>query len=195
VASSELRAARRQCQLPLFTKQIQNLTIYGIMYSDELFGCLPQDTVDIEAVAELQGAAVSLTTIHRCGDMPVLCFDSAFEAFLQRRGNVLEDMQNDGNAVFPWQIYAQLGLSAPLYFSQGATPSCMGHADDFAYRSSLLTSIALGAAMTFQATDPYRTWYLSKGHCSRGGQSVGVMAKFANQRGHVLSYQFQQQRI
>jgi len=149
-------------------------------------GCLPEDSFARETVELLEASAVSFSTLYTAGDMPVLQWDSAFEQFLDRRGNVLEDMLLDGNPMFPWTVWNQHVRSGNLYFSQGQTPSCMGHADDFAYRSSLLMSIGLGTPIRWDETDPYRTWLLSKNGNARGGQSVGVMAHFANKNGHVL---------
>jgi len=146
-------------------------------------GCLPEDFHSRETVELLESSAVSFSTLYTAGDMPVLKWDSAFEQFLDRRGNVLEDMLLDGCALFPWRVASD---AANLYFSQGNTPSCMGHADDFAYRSSLLMSIGLGAPLNWTVTDPYQTWLLSKNGNTRGGQSVGVMANFANKYGHVI---------
>ena len=149
-------------------------------------GCLPQDTLDIEAVELLEASAVSFSTLYAAGDMPVLKWDDAFEQFLERRGSVLEDMLLDGSPLFPWTVWTKNVHTGNLYFSQGNTPSCMGHADDFAYRSSLLMSIGLGAPLSWDETDPYQTWLLSKNGIARGGQSVGLMAQFANRSGHVL---------
>ncbi|MCL2005102.1 MAG: hypothetical protein FWG73_02960 [Planctomycetaceae bacterium] len=146
-----------------------------------LDGCLPEDDFTRETVELLESSAVSFSTLYTAGDMPVLKWDDAFEQFLERRGNVLEDMLLDGCPLFPWRE-----PRTNLYFSQGNTPSCMGHADDFAYRSSLLMSIGLGAPLRWDVTDPYQTWLLSKNGNTRGGQSVGVMANFANKYGHVI---------
>jgi hypothetical protein len=150
-------------------------------------GCLPEDSFTRETVELLESSAVSFSTIYTAGDMPVLRWDTAFEDFLDRRGDVLEDMLLDGNPLYPWKVAKSIaGDASDLYFSQGNTPSCMGHADDFAYRSSLLMSIGLGAPLRWDVTDPYQTWLLSKNGNPRGGQSVGVMAQFANKQGHVL---------
>ena len=149
-------------------------------------GCLPQDSSDRETVELLEASAVSFSTLYTAGDMPILKWDSAFEDFLDRRGNVLEDMLLDNCPMYPWTVWNDHVRTGNLYFSQGNTPSCMGHADDFAYRSSLLMSIGLGAPLHWHETDPYQTWLLSKNGNSRGGQSVAVMAQFANKRGHVI---------
>ena len=153
---------------------------------DFMNGCLPQDSLDRETVELLEASAVSFATLYSVGDMPVLKWDDAFEQFLDRRGNVLEDMLLDGCPLFPWTVWNKHVRCGQLYFSQGNTPSCMGHADDFAYRSGLLTSMGLGAPLCWHETDPYQTWLLSKNGLFRGGQSVGVMAHFANKNGHVL---------
>jgi hypothetical protein len=150
-------------------------------------GCLPQSGFDIETVELLESAAISFPTFYTLGTMPVLKWDNPFEAFLDRRGNVIEDMLLDDFAnIYPWNVHRKLRVSGDLYFSQGNTPSCMGHADDFAYRSSLLSSIGLGSPLRFEPTKPYQTWLLSKYGNPRGGQSVANMAKFANQSGHVI---------
>jgi len=60
-------------------------------------------------------------------------------------------------------------------------------AADFAYRSSLLSSIALGSPLIYETTNPIVCWFLSKGRSTRGGQSVAAMAEFANKTGHFLT--------
>jgi hypothetical protein len=60
-----------------FSSFIINLPIYQFInltmrYIPELFGCLPQDDYDLEAAAQMQSRAVSLTMLHRRKTMPVV---------------------------------------------------------------------------------------------------------------------------
>jgi hypothetical protein len=161
--------------------------------SDNIFvdGCLPQTDEDIELVAELQSRAISFPTLYNQGEMPVISWDTAFENYIAWRGDNIEMMLNDkSRSVFPWRVLQHLPdeykgtISDKLYFSQGSRPSCMGHADDFAYRSSILSAIGLGAPLRYEVTNPYPLWWLSKNKSERGGQSVGKMSKAANEIGH-----------
>jgi hypothetical protein len=155
-----------------------------------LNGCLPQDGFDLETVETLEASAVSFSTLYTSGNMPILKWDTAFEAFLDQRGSMIEDMMLDcSRCVLPWEVLKNLpkpNADDILYFSQQTRPSCMGHADDFAYRSSLLSLIGLGAPLIYKPTNPYVTWFLSKDGSENGGQSPAPMAKAANEHGHFL---------
>ena len=154
-------------------------------------GCLPQDDFDLETVQLLESSAVPFSTLYTAGDMPVLKWDDAFEEFLNHRGDMIEDMMADGSrCVWPWEVLQNMPSDQKggdtLYYSQGGRPSCMGHGDDFAYRSSVLSTIGLGAPLIYEPTNAYVTWVLSKGGSQSGGQSPGPMAKAANEQGHFL---------
>lgn len=159
-----------------------------------LNGCLQQDDYDRETVETLQSSAVSFSTLYASGEMPVIKWDEHFENYLKRRGEVIEDMMRDqSRTVWPWEVLKNLPKNQKngetLYFSQGNRPSCMGHADDFAYRSSLLSCIGTGSPLIYEPTNPYVTWVLSKNGSQRGGQSPGPMAEASNQFGHYLASQ------
>ena len=157
-------------------------------------GCLMQDDYDCEIADLLESVAVPLSTLYSVGDQPVIKWDSTFEEYIDLRGeNVEEMMAEKSRCIFPWRTETYLPkenrghIDTPLYYSQGSMPSCMGHAADFAYRSSLLSSIALGAPLIYETTNPIVCWFLSKGRSTRGGQSVAAMAEFANKTGHFLT--------
>ena len=156
-----------------------------------LNGCLPQDDFDLEAVKTLESSAISFSTLYTSGDMPIVKWDDEFERYLDRRGDMVEDMLRDRTrCVWPWEVLKNIPLKQKtgdiLYYSQGNRPSCMGHADDFAYRSSLLSAIGTGAPLVYEPTNPYPLWVLSKNGSERGGQSPGPMARAANEFGHFL---------
>jgi hypothetical protein len=157
-------------------------------------GCLPQDDYDSVIAAELESNAIPFATMFSAGEQPVIRWDSDFEEFIDLRGErVAEMMADKSRCIFPWRVEAYLPsenrghIDTPLYYSQGKMPSCMGHAADFAYRSSLLSAIALGAPLIYETTNPIVCWYLSKGRSVRGGQSVAAMAEYANKTGHFLT--------
>jgi hypothetical protein len=157
-------------------------------------GCLPQDDYDREVSELLESSALPFATLYTAGDQPIVKWDSDFEEFLDLRGNIVADMMADkSRCIFPWRVESYLptenrgNIDTPLYYSQGGVPSCMGHSADFAYRSSLLSAIAMGAPLVYETTNPIVCWYLSKGRSTRGGQSVTVMAEYANKTGHFLT--------
>jgi len=168
-----------------------------VQHTDEagfLNGCLPQDDYDAEVAELLESNAVPFSTLYTAGDQPIIRWDSVFEEFIDQRGAVVADMMADkSRCIFPWRVEAYLpnenrgNIDTSLYYSQGGVPSCMGHSADFAYRSSLLSAIALGAPLIYETTNPIVCWYLSKGRSTRGGQSVAAMAEYANKLGHFLT--------
>lgn len=151
-------------------------------------GCVAPNEAAQETIAELQSSAVCFSALYTCGEMPVIQWDDVFVTFIRQRGQEIETMQREKTrCVFPWEVARWLDYDVrALYFSQGSRPSCMGHADDFAYRSSVLSSIALGAPLIYEPTNPYVAWVLSKNGSQRGGQTPGLMAKTANKVGHFL---------
>lgn len=154
-----------------------------------LDGCLLQTEDDERLLSEMESRSISLPTIYKVGEMPVIRWDDTWEDFIDRRGDNIEIMMEEkSRCVFPWVVFDSLPetktLVKGLYYSQGDRPSCMGHADDFAYRSGVLSSIALGAPLVYSETNPYLLWRLSKNRSERGGQSVAKMAKAANEIGH-----------
>jgi hypothetical protein len=155
-------------------------------------GCLPKTEEDEALVADLLSNSVTLPFAYQMGEMPTFAWDDNWEEFINRRGNSIEQMMDERTrCFFPWRVLSNLpdtskGAVDRLYFSQGSRPSCMGHADDFAYRSSVLTSIAFGVPLIYEATNPYYLWWLSKGKSESGGQSVAKMSKAANATGHFL---------
>lgn len=155
-------------------------------------GCLPQDDYDLEVFEELQSSSVSFSTLYRSGDMPIIKWDSDFERYIDSVGEQTKMMMKERTqCIWPWEVLKNLPADRKggdlLYFSQGSRPSCMGHADDFAYRSSVLSQIALGAPLIYEPTNPYVTWVISKNGSQSGGQSPAPQAKAANLHGHFLT--------
>jgi hypothetical protein len=154
-----------------------------------LNGCLPADEKTLQLQSELQDKAVPFATLYSQVQMPILKWDSDWEQFLKQRGNTVAEMLRERTrCIFPWKVLKHIPKEQKtgelLYFSQGNRPSCMGHADDFAYRSSILSCIGLGSPLIYEPTNPYYTWVLSKGGSQSGGQSPTPMARAANETGH-----------
>jgi hypothetical protein len=152
------------------------------------------DELAQEVAAELAASAVSYTTVYKSGEMPVIKWDSAFEEFIDRRGNLVEEMQQEKtHCLFPWQIELYLpeeyrrNIDTSLYFSQYAIPSCAGHGAAFSHKSSLLSAIGMGAPLVYESINPLYTWYLSKGRSMRGGQTISEMNEAINKIGHFLT--------
>ena len=155
-------------------------------------GCLPMDEQSEEIQAELAASAVGIDNYlmhYASGDMPVVKFDDAFEAWLTRRCKVLDILREERlQNLLPWDVLRSLPTarkkSNRLYFSQGGLPTCMGHADAFGLASSTLSGIAQGLPLVYESFNPIVTWSISKGGSTRGGQTVTEMAKASNKIGH-----------
>jgi hypothetical protein len=153
-----------------------------------LNGCLPADDFDREVKDELMASSVSISS-WSAGEMPVFKFDSEFERYMADRRKACENLIAAGLSWLPWDVLKALPAERKqggdyLYFSQGAVPDCMGHADAFAHNSVTLIDIALGQPLIYRPINPIVTWYLSKNKSMRGGQTVSVMSKWANELGH-----------
>jgi hypothetical protein len=120
--------------------------------------------------------------------MPVIQWDSDLEEWLDRRSDLIADINADNpGAVIPHNVARRLGVNLEhLYFSQGSIGSCCGHAFGFAYASSLLTNIGLNGKQQFEPVNPIGTYVLSHGGKMRNGQTVGTMAEYCNERGNFL---------
>ncbi len=79
---------------------------------------------------------------------------------------------------------AALKDSERLYWTQGGVPSCMSHADVFAWHSAILQMIARGVPLKYVALNSLITWYISKNQSMRGGQTVSEMAASSRTVGH-----------
>lgn len=60
----------------------------------------------------------------------------------------------------------------------------MGHADAFAWHSTLLTEIGRGSPLSYDALNALYSWAWSKNGSMRGGQTVSEMGECANRIGH-----------
>lgn len=128
-------------------------------------GCLPQDDYDEEVAELLESGAVPFSTLYSASEQPVVRWDIDFEEYIDLRGDIVADMMADkSRCIFPWRVEQYLPeenigtIDTPLYYSQGSVPSCMGHSADFAYRSSLLSAIAMGAPLVYETTNPIVCW-------------------------------------
>ena len=152
-------------------------------------GCLEADDYDEAIVEELLSSSVSISTAWSMGDMPVVKWDADFELWLRKQQVIHDTLRNERTqCTLPWQVLKHLPEPCrkgdALYYSQGAVPSCMGHAHAFAQHNSMLTQIALGAPLVYDPFNAIVAWAISKGGSTRGGQSPGPMAKSGNQYGN-----------
>jgi len=178
---------------------------YSLQYDEVgniINGCLPQDDYALEVYETLNANAVDIATLgagEKNFDMPVLQYNDALRAMMRCEWEKVQALWDNGGCNFPWEVekalpanrqkkFSARGTKSRLYWSQGSQPSCMAHADAFAGASGILARIALGDNRVYVPCNPIVTFAISKGGSLRGGQTVSVMSKFANDTGHFPEY-------
>ena len=146
-------------------------------------GCLPVDEIAEECYDEMMSEAWEFNTVWEKGDMPVLKFNDAFIEWRAFEMGAMDALRENGYCTLPWEVLKHIG-GKTLYYSQKNLPSCMGHADTFAWHSTLLTEIGRGSPLVYSPLNALFTWCWTKGGSTRGGQTVSVMAEGANRIGH-----------
>ena len=152
-------------------------------------GCLPLTPRLEKRLAATVQSAVSLPEYlwQHQADMPVIRWDDNFEKWLDRRIELADKYRKRGLCLLPWEIYKALPVSArksKLYaWNQGSLPSCSMHAAVHAFQASLLTSIALGSPLYYEAFNPIYPFYLARGGNLAGGLDIFTTAEQANKSG------------
>jgi hypothetical protein len=151
-------------------------------------GCLPKSD-ESEASEHLmlaEAVPFSYDLSYAVGDMPIIAWDSDWEAFLKQRHSITDIYRTERiQNIAPWAVAKKLGTDR-IYWSQGNVGSCMAHAEAFAYHSSVLSGIALGLPLEYEPVNPIVTFAISKNGSIRGGQSPAPMAHATNKVGHYL---------
>ena len=157
-------------------------------------GCTPRsewfdDDHQIEEMICDEAEDFNYDTLWELGDMPVLKYNDSFVAWQAKEIEAMDALSDAGYCLLPWVVLKALHFdgeikSDVLYYSQGSRPSCMGHADTFAYHSALLTAIGRGASLEYDPCNAIYTWAWSKNGSMNGGQSVSAMSAAANKLGH-----------
>ncbi|MBQ4290569.1 MAG: hypothetical protein II719_05170, partial [Clostridia bacterium] len=120
-------------------------------------GCLPLTRDQEKRLEAAVSAAVSLPEYswQNESDMPVIRWDDAFDRWLDRRIALADKYQKKGLCLLPWEVYKALPASARktnVYaWNQGSLPSCSMHGAVHAFQTSLLTAIALGSPLEYEA--------------------------------------------
>jgi len=152
-------------------------------------GCIPlSDSKYAEEFYELlcdEAVEFNYDTIWELGDMPILKDDVSYWNWAKTESDAYNELVEAGFCVLPWVVnnWIQSPIKT-LYYSQGSRPSCMGHADAFAYHSATLTSIARGMPLQYNPINAIYTWAATKNGSLSGGQTVSAMAAGANKFGH-----------
>lgn len=152
-------------------------------------GCLPLTQERRAKLEKKASEAVSLPDCHwqDQGEMPVIKWDSRFEEWLDRRIALADRYAERGYSLHPWDILRALPSSAKrdrfFYWNQGEIPSCSIHAAAHAYQAALLTAIALGAPLYYEAFNPIYPFYGARGGNLSGGLDLLTTAEWVNQKG------------
>jgi hypothetical protein len=152
-------------------------------------GCLPLTRAQLKAQAKTIESATSLPEYlwQKQGEMPVIRWDDEFEKWLDRRIQLADRYRKKNLCLLPWEIYKALPVSARktnVYaWNQGSLPSCSMHAAVHAYQTSLLTAIALGSPLEYEAFNPLYPFYLARGGNVSGGLDIYTTAEWANEHG------------
>ena len=152
-------------------------------------GCLPLTRDQEKRLEAAVSAAVSLPEYswQNESDMPVIRWDDAFDRWLDRRIALADKYQKKGLCLLPWEVYKALPASARktnVYaWNQGSLPSCSMHGAVHAFQSSLLTALALGSPLEYEAFNPIYPFYLARGGNVAGGLDIFTTAEWANEKG------------
>lgn len=152
-------------------------------------GCLPLTKQQAQLLEAKVAGAVSLPDYLwvNQGEMPVIKWDGHFEKWLDRRIALADKYWEKGYCLLPWEIYGALPestIKTPVYaWNQGSLPSCSMHAAVHAFQHSLLTAIALGSPLAYEAFNPLYPFYLAKGGSLSGGLDIYTTASWSNENG------------
>lgn len=152
-------------------------------------GCVPISAEKAKLQAEALEKAVRLPEYRWAdkADMPVIKWDEAFDAWLDKRIALADKYEKKGLSLYPWDIYgalpAKIKRDGVFSWNQGPVPSCSMHGAAHAFQCAQLVSIGLGASMYYDAVNPIYSYYDARGGDMNGGLDLYTVADYVNKKG------------
>lgn len=148
-------------------------------------GCLPVDEFAEKCFDKLAEESVTFSAAWDDPTARVIRFGDDFVAWRKSEIEANDTLRESGHSILPWDVARAFGIAfSSVYYTQGARPSCMGHADAFAWHSMLLSAIGRGDPLVYEPINAMYTWAISLGGRINTGQSVAEMADAACKVGH-----------
>ena len=121
------------------------------------------------------------------GDMTIATWDSSFDAQLARWAETREKYRKKGLNLDPWNVFRAIPKRQKkndvLFWDQGSRPSCAAHGSAHAYQCAMITAIALGSPLVYDAVNPIYSFYLARGGNYAGGVDLITMYREINENG------------
>lgn len=151
--------------------------------------CPPATEAEKRAVAAAIAGADSFReyTWSRDGQPPIISWDQDFENLIDKRAGIISDLEKRGICTYPWAAMAaapeRRKKSDIFYWNQGSLPSCSMHGAVHAIQGAIITEMALGASIDYDALNPIYPFYIARGGNLAGGLSIYETAETVNKTG------------
>ena len=151
--------------------------------------CLPITEAERRAVSAAIAGADSFSeyTWSRDGQPPIISWDDELENLIEKRRGIISDMARRGICTYPWAAMAAAPArrkkSNIFYWNQGQVPSCSMHAAVHAIQGAIITEMALGASIDYDALNPIYPFFIARGGNLFGGLSIYETAETVNKTG------------
>lgn len=158
------------------------------MFSNFTCGCLPTNarSTAIRKAHAAEEKPIDLLW-ENLGDMPVIAWDSAFETWLDKRGDESDELRERGICTLPWVVLKALPneqkTADVIAISQQQTNACAFYGDSAGINSTVLSMIAHGAPLVYRPANPFVGYTLSKPG-NYGGRTISETAEYSNKNGH-----------
>lgn len=156
-----------------------------------LNGCLPLNNEQRGRLVTAAANAVSMPDYlwREEGEMPVLKWDQHFDEWLDHRIALADLYRDRGYSLLPWSVFDALPDTAKhsqiFAWNQGTVPSCSMHGAAHAYQTAMLTAIALGAPLFYEAMNPIYSFYGARNGNLNGGLDLWTAADWINRNGMI----------
>ena len=153
--------------------------------------CPPITDAERRAVSAAIAGADSFReyTWSRDGQPPIISWDEDFDRLIEKRTGIISDLARKGICTYPWAAMdaapAKRKKSNIFYWNQGGTPSCSMHAAVHAIQGAIITEMALGASIDYDALNPIYPFFIARGGNMFGGISIYETAETINKTGMV----------